>query len=64
MKKSKETFLLAESPPFKIPQSITSLRQTIDTNPLASILLLSGLDELEITHSSDFQSHIHQHCDF
>ncbi len=64
LKKAKETVLLAESPPFKIPENINALLQTVDTHPLAPILLLSGLDQLEITHSSDFQSHIHQHCDF
>jgi len=64
MKKSKETLLLAETHPFKVPESITNLCNSIDSNPLAPILLLSGLDELDITHSSDFQSHIHQKCDF
>ncbi|AEJ19198.1 DUF4912 domain-containing protein [Gracilinema caldarium] len=64
MKKAKDFILLAETPPFKIPESINMLRSTIDTNPLAPILLLSGLDELEIIHSGDFQSHILQQCDF
>jgi len=64
MKKSKESLLLAETPPFKIPESITNLRHSIDTNPIAPILLLSGLDELDITHSSDSQSFIHQQCNF
>lgn len=64
MKRSKNSVILAESAPFKIPVSINTLRHTIDTNPLAPVLLLSGLDQLEITHSSDSQSHIHQQCDF
>jgi hypothetical protein len=64
MKKAKDFILLAETPPFKIPESINMLRSTIDTHPLAPILLLSGLDELDIIHSGDFQSHILQQCDF
>jgi len=64
MKKTKETVLLAESPPFKLPESINTLRNSIDTNPLAPILLLSGLDQLEITHTNDSPSFIHQQCDF
>lgn len=64
LKKTKETILLAESPPFKVPENSNALLHTVDTHPLAPILLLSGLDQLEITHSSDFQSHIHQQCDF
>lgn len=62
MKKAKETILLAETTPFKIPKSITALRRTIDSIPHAPILLLSGLDELNITHSTDSQSHIHEQC--
>ncbi|MFQ3547199.1 MAG: DUF4912 domain-containing protein [Termitinemataceae bacterium] len=64
LKKGRDSVLLATSRPIKVPSNIQSIRTNQEQVSQNELLVLSGLDDLQITYSNDSQSHTLQQCDF